>query len=225
MAKPDSASTKTRAAARPRRRLSAEERRTSMLAAARKAFIETGDVSGTTIKVIAERGGISEGVIYRHFESKDQLFLEAVVEPLKVAVDELVAASEVVDRDMSLTPALQRALMAGVYRRLISTLQEILPLFGLVLFGDPKLANRFYRDEMIAAMDRLGKAWGDVENRYGFQFESPDVSVRAVMGMALIMALEGYHGRRIDRDRMITVLSESTVRGFFPELEPTRRRP
>ena len=39
-----------------------------------------------TIKVIAQHSGISEGVIYRHFESKDQLFFEAVVEPLQRAV-------------------------------------------------------------------------------------------------------------------------------------------
>ena len=61
-------------------------------------------MNGTTIKAIAERGGISESVIYRHFESKDQLFYEAVVEPLREAVDKLVAASEVVDRDEPLTP-------------------------------------------------------------------------------------------------------------------------
>lgn len=64
-----------------RRRLTAEARKNSILDAARRAFIETGDMNGTTIKVIAEHSGISEGVIYRHFESKDQLFFEAVVEP------------------------------------------------------------------------------------------------------------------------------------------------
>ena len=60
-------------------------------------------MNGTTVKVIAEHSGISEGVIYRHFESKDQLFFEAVVEPLKKAVDDLVAATAVVDRDEPLT--------------------------------------------------------------------------------------------------------------------------
>ena len=109
-------------APRPRQRLTAEARKSSILAAARRAFTETGDMNGTTIKVIAEHSGISEGVIYRHFESKDQLFFEAVVEPLKKAVDDLVAATAVVDRDEPLTPQRQLETMTGLYRQLTSTL-------------------------------------------------------------------------------------------------------
>jgi AcrR family transcriptional regulator len=211
-------------APQPRRRLTAEARKSSILAAARRAFTETGDMSGTTIKVIAEHSGISEGVIYRHFESKDQLFFEAVVEPLKKAVDDLVAATEVVDSDRPLTPEWQLKTMTGLYRQLTSTLAEILPLLGLVLFGDPKVAKRFYRENFAVAMDRLAEAWREVEDGYGFPFESPDISARAVMGMALILALENHHGKKFDRDRAIALISEGTVKGFFPELQPTGRR-
>jgi AcrR family transcriptional regulator len=206
------------------RRLTAEARKSSILKAARKAFSETGDVNGTTIKVIAEHGGISEGVIYRHFESKDQLFFEAVVEPLREAVDELVAATEVVDRDEPLTPERQLETLQGLYRQLISTLEEVLPLLGLVLFGDPKVARRFYRDNFAVAMDRLARAWQAVEDRYGYEGESPDISARAVMGIALMMALEHHHNRRFDMDRAVGLASEGTVRGFFPQLAPSRRR-
>jgi AcrR family transcriptional regulator len=206
------------------RRLTAEARKSSILKAARKAFSETGDVNGTTIKVIAEHGGISEGVIYRHFESKDQLFFEAVVEPLRQAVDDLVAAAEVVDRDEPLTPERQLETLRGLYRQLVSTLEEVLPLLGLVLFGDPKVARRFYRDNFAVAMDRLAQAWQMVENRYGYEGESPDISARAVMGIALMLALESHHNAKFDLERAITLASEGTVRGFFPQIAPSRRR-
>jgi AcrR family transcriptional regulator len=213
------------AEARPRpRRLSAQARKSSILKAARQAFIETGDMNGTTIKQIAERGGISEGVIYRHFESKDQLFYEAVFEPLRQAVDELVAASEVVDLEEPLTPERQVETLNGLYRQLIATLEEILPLLGLVLFGDPKVARRFYRKHFTVAMDRLAEAWREVEDRYGFEFESPDISARAVMGIALVLALESRHNDLFNRDRAVSLVTESTVKGFFPTLEPARRR-
>lgn len=222
-AAPDGASAS--AVARPRpRRLTAEARKSSILKAARQAFVETGDMNGTTIKQIAERGGISEGVIYRHFESKDQLFYEAVFEPLRQAVDELVAATEVVDLDEPLTPERQLETLNGLYRQLIATLEEILPLLGLVLFGDPKVARRFYRKHFTVAMDRLAEAWREVEDRYGFEFESPDISARAVMGIALVLALESRHNDLFNKDRAVTLVSQSTVKGFFPKLEPTRRR-
>jgi AcrR family transcriptional regulator len=207
-----------------RRRLTAEARKSSILDAARRAFIETGDMNGTTIKAIAEHSGISEGVIYRHFESKDQLFFEAVVAPLQRAVDELVAATEGVDRDQPLTPERQLETMEGLYRQLVSTLEQMLPLLGLVLFGDPKVARRFYREDFAVAMDRLAEAWREVEDRYGFPFESPDISARAVMGMALLLALESHHGKKFDRNRAVTLMSKGTVKGFFPTfpaIQPT----
>jgi AcrR family transcriptional regulator len=218
------ASSKSAGDAPRARRLTADARRRSILKAARRAFSETGDVKGTTIRAIAERGGISEGVIYRHFESKEQLFYEAVVEPLNEAVDDLVAASEVIDRDEPLTPERQFETMNGLYRQLMSTLEKVLPLLGLVLFGDPQVAQRFYRENFSVAMDRLAEAWAAVEDRYGFEFESPDISARAVMGIALILALESHHNPRFNRDRALAFVAPATVKGFFPTIEPTRRR-
>jgi AcrR family transcriptional regulator len=215
----------TKSSESPRaRRLTAEARKRSILQAARRAFTETGDMNGTTIRHIAERGGISEGVIYRHFESKDQLFFEAVVEPLTDAIDELAAASQVVDRDEPLTPERQVEALNGLYRHLISTLEEVLPLLGLVLFGDPKVARRFYRENFAAVMDRLAAAWREVEERYGFETGSPDISARAVMGIALVLALESHHTSRFDRDRAVALASKGTIEGFFPRIEPARRR-
>jgi AcrR family transcriptional regulator len=207
-----------------RRRLTADARRSSILAAARRAFSETGDMNGTTIKLIAEHSGISEGIIYRHFESKDQLFYEAVVEPLKKAIDDLVAAASAIDQNEPLTPVRQRKATTGLYKHLANTLEEVLPLLGLVLFGDPQVAGRFYREHFAPGMDRLAEAWREVENRYGHPFESPDVSARAVMGMALILALENHHNKKFDADRAVSLISEGTVKGFFPVIQPTRKK-
>jgi AcrR family transcriptional regulator len=193
------------------------------LKAARRAFSETGDVNGTTIKVIAQHSQISEGVIYRHFESKEQLFFEAVVEPLQEAVDDLVLAAEVIDRDEPLTPERQVETLNGLYRQLISTLKEVIPLLGLVLFGDPQVARRFYKENLALAMDRLGDAWNRVEIRYGDRLESPPIAARAVMGVALSLALESYHNKQFDLDGAVDVVTRGSLSGFFP-LRPNSRR-
>ncbi len=206
------------------RRLTAEARKKSILKAARRAFSETGDVNGTTIKVIAQHSGISEGVIYRHFESKEQLFFEAVVEPLREAVDDLVTAAEDVDRDEPLTPERQLTTLNGLYQQLISTLKEVLPLLGLVLFGDPQVARRFYKEDFAVAMDRLGNAWNEVENRYDYKLESPEITARAVMGIALSLALESYHNKQFDLDRAVSLSSQGSLQGFFPQMASGRRR-
>jgi hypothetical protein len=78
-----------------------------------------------------------------------------------------VAATEAIDLVEPLTPERQLESLTGLYRQLIATLDEGLPLLGLVLFGDPKVAERFYKEDFAVAMDRLGEAWREVEKRYG----------------------------------------------------------
>jgi hypothetical protein len=73
-------------------------------------------------------------------------------------------------------------------------------------------------------MDRLADAWREVEARYGFESESPDISARAVMGIALVLALESHHNNRFDRDRAVALASEGTFDGFFTSTDPAVRR-
>jgi hypothetical protein len=90
--------------------------------------------------------------------------------------------------------------------------------------ADLQLARRFYRENFAVAMDRLAEAWREVEDRYGFPFESPDIAARAVMGMALMLALESHHAKKFDPDRAVALISEGTLKGFFSAIEPDRRR-
>ncbi len=218
MSKQSSGGTKTTGVAPRAKRMNADARRRSILQAARRAFSENGDMNGTTIRIIAEAGGISEGIIYRHFESKDQLFLEAVVEPLREAVDELVAKTEAFDLDSPLATDRQIETLQLLYDQLIPTFQEVLPLLGLVLFGDPVVAQRFYQESFSVAMDRLADAWRDAEKRFGVEFGTTDISVRAVVGMALMVAMENRFNPRFDLDRATRLLATGTRDGFFPVL-------
>jgi len=80
------------------------------------------------------------------------------------------------------------------------------------------------RENFAVAMDRLAEAWREVEDRYGFPFESPDIAARAVMGMALLLALESHHSKNFDRDRAVGLIGEGNRAGVLPAIEPERRR-
>ena len=57
---------------KPRRRLSADERRTAILESAEAVFARTG-YHGSSIDDIASEAGISKALIYEHFPSKKDL--------------------------------------------------------------------------------------------------------------------------------------------------------
>jgi AcrR family transcriptional regulator len=60
-------------------RLTKAERKRQLLAQAKRLFVTLG-YHATTTKKIAEDAGITEPVLYRHFESKKALFLEVLQE-------------------------------------------------------------------------------------------------------------------------------------------------
>lgn len=64
---------------RPRR--SSEDVRAALLRAGREIFGENG-FQGSSTREIAERAGVAETLLFRHFKSKEGLFRDAVLEPV-----------------------------------------------------------------------------------------------------------------------------------------------
>src|SRR5947209_9286257 len=65
--------------ARPAGRLRKAERKRQLLAHAKQLFVDHG-YQDTTTEKIAQAAGVSEPVLYRHFESKKALFVEVLRE-------------------------------------------------------------------------------------------------------------------------------------------------
>jgi AcrR family transcriptional regulator len=78
--------------------------RERLLRAAR-AVIEEGGYSAATVAAIADRAGVAAGTLYRHFSSKEELFVELFravcdreVEAMRESAEAMPAASTHVDR-------------------------------------------------------------------------------------------------------------------------------
>jgi AcrR family transcriptional regulator len=67
-------------------RMSSAERRAELLAAARELFVASGS-RGTTTLAVAQRAGVSEALVVKHFGTKENLYRQAVAEPVLSMLD------------------------------------------------------------------------------------------------------------------------------------------
>jgi AcrR family transcriptional regulator len=205
------------------KRLKADERKELILEAARRAFSRRGDVAGTTIKDIAAEAGISEGIIYRHFESKDELFYQAAVEPLNDAINHGVEKIKAVNLDLAGVD--RHGLAMAYYQEMISTLADLVPLLGLVLFGDPQYADPFYRDVLTPAMADVLETWNEAFRRLTGEDFPSKYGALANFGIALIYALD--QRRSADPEPIETVaraLADYETRRIWAALDTVEPR-
>ena len=105
-------------AARPRKRLTAAGRRAQILEVAVSVFGERG-FGGSTTKAIAAAAGISEATIFRHFPSKDALYMAALEQRTGVGSAQLVSVLEGYEErqdDEGLLRTLIRSIFIGYER-------------------------------------------------------------------------------------------------------------
>jgi len=94
----------------PRRRLSAEQRRESILEAANEVFGERG-YEHVRIDDVAAAAGISKALIYEHFASKQDLYIELLNRAARELLGLLVAAASAPGMEGALR--MENAAMAG----------------------------------------------------------------------------------------------------------------
>jgi AcrR family transcriptional regulator len=78
--------------AEPRRRISGDERRESILQLTSRAFAERG-YDGVRTAELAESAGVSEALIYQHFRTKAELYRAAVERSADLLQERLVRAA------------------------------------------------------------------------------------------------------------------------------------
>lgn len=136
----DSTDVRTASGAPAKGRLNREERRAQIVAAARDVFIEEG-VHGARSRLIADRAGITEAYLYRHFASKDELFRLAIDEPLR----SLIVKLENDIRWMAgRTDVPRTQILARCHELFLECVIEVAPLVAAALFSDPSSGRGLY---------------------------------------------------------------------------------
>jgi AcrR family transcriptional regulator len=138
----------------PRKRLTAAARRQMILDAARDVFLESG-LNGARLRDIADRVGITEAYLYRHFASKTDLYEAAVHEPVRQATEAFTQRLEsLVGPSPGARGCPPEVTMTGLelVRRIneimLEFMLEAVPYLGVALFSDVASGGSFYRSKI-----------------------------------------------------------------------------
>ena len=126
----------SRETAPTRRRLSAADRRSAILAAALEVFSERG-FHGASLEDVADAGGVSKALIYEHFDSKRELERARLEMHVHELLGRVTAAITAADSEEERLRAGVDAFLAFVEER---------PVAWRLLFrnvGDPDIAEAF----------------------------------------------------------------------------------
>lgn len=138
---------------KPRKRrayLPAAERRKQIIAAAQQVFAHS-NLKGARTRDIAKAADVNQATIFEHFESKEALFQEAVVQPLIDAMRGMHQRAE--SYKQAETPDELADLGYASASRHVDDMVEVFPLLAAALFSDPELGRKLYR-EHIAPLNR-----------------------------------------------------------------------
>jgi AcrR family transcriptional regulator len=147
-------------AKRRRTYLPATERRKLILEAAQQVFARS-NLQGARTRDIAKAAAVNQATLFEHFESKEALFHEAVVEPFLEAMQGMRERAKVYEAANGAAEIAELATAST--ERNLDIMVRIFPLFTAALFSDPELGRKLYCDHIAPLLaDRAAAITGIV---------------------------------------------------------------
>lgn len=167
-----------------RKRLPAPERRKKILAAAQEVFIARG-FSGARTKEIAEGAGVTEAFLYRHFDSKEELYAAAVLDPLREGLEGLAADVQRLHDEHTEPLPFIRALNT----RCLAFYADFAALQTTALYSELARGREFYASSVRPLLDPIGEL---IANRVGWMRQDLDPKTvrQAVLGSLWAIGLD-----------------------------------
>jgi AcrR family transcriptional regulator len=119
------------------KRLSASERRSAIIDAARDIFLTRG-LASTRARDIAEAAGVTESLLYRYFDSKEEIFAGAVLEELEGL---LAGLQQEVDAE-------RYRLLQHFHEHLLRVMIDTFPFLTVGLFSGGEQGKVFYSERL-----------------------------------------------------------------------------
>jgi AcrR family transcriptional regulator len=202
--------------ATPQLRYSAAGRREQIVNVATPLFARHG-YQGTTTKQIAERAGITEALIFRHFQSKDELYWAVIQKKIEAVAprEQLRERLDLCAEDVELFTLLGVDMLER--RAKDQTLSRLL-LFSAL--ENHKLSNRFFRTYVADYYDVLAGFIRERIERGEFRKVDPLLAARGFLGMVIYYSWvqELFGGKRyqkFDVQHVSRTMAEIWLRGML----------
>lgn len=199
----------------PRRRLSAAERRREILEAARSVFLRRG-LSGARTREIADAAGVNEALLYRHFSSKDALFEEAVVEPMREVLDAVAAAQSTLP-SMSADLATVRTFTRFYVRAFLEIMNGVAPAMGVTMFAEPEVGSVFFHQTFRPMIDVVASVITQATEGIANPLARPDVIATMGLGACFTLAVDhAFRGVPLDVEKCADEIADVMLLGVAP---------
>lgn len=213
-----------------RKRLSPGARRAQIIESARAVWSRAG-ARRTTVRDIADEAGVTEHFVYQLFDSREEIFKLAVLDPLDALVASLAKRIRAVARDADFSCVLQ--VHRNLHEAFLAEVVEMIPLMAAAQFADPVEGPKFYSGKLYPAVRRsvlslMGRLTG-----FSPRSIEMDVAIRTLMGAHFAVALETVlDGEQLQVRRVADDLTRIFSQGFahakaaldtielLPEAEP-----
>lgn len=200
----------------PSGRRSPGEARRLLLDAARELFARK-DYRGTTTREVAEKAGVTEYLLFRHFGSKAGLFREALVLPFTSTVDEFARTWQTLVPEETDEDELARHFVEQVYDVVVEHRGLLLTLVASEALSEDEIADAGIAD-IRRALGVLGQISVEGMQLRGLHSSQPDLPAHSTMAMIVgMVALRStfFGTRPPSRDAIIDELVQATLHGFL----------
>lgn len=160
------------------------EVRTLLLDSARTLFAAKG-YAGASTREIADKAGVSEALLFRHFGTKAKLFERAILDPINEFIHSYVEEWKAQPPTSHTAEAVSYAFVDGVYRMLSEHRELVLALVTAQAYESIDGLAASPLDGLLEELEQLAAAEADAR---GYRFDVP-VTVRLVVGMVMSAAL------------------------------------
>ncbi len=165
-----------------------EQNRMVILDSARE-LIAHGGFKEASIQAIAERAGVSTGLVYRYFENKSQILIEVLSDAIRREVEIL---DHIAKSDLSAKQKLQKSVTTFVKRAMNSPQLAYSLMFEPV---DPEMEHeRFRSKQLIKQSIKEILAEGKVNGE--FDFEDLNTAALGVVGSMTFVVIEPLNPSR-----------------------------